>query len=119
MRAPPAMFRVLVSCALFLAATTATWGEDWPRWGGTRGDGTWQGPRLPEKWPAGGLPVKWKRAIGGGYGGVTVANGRGYVMDRQTEPREVERVVCFDLDTGTSLWTHEYAVAYGKLDYGN
>jgi outer membrane protein assembly factor BamB len=100
-------------------ATAAIFGEDWPRWGGPRGDGTWQGPRLPDTWPAGGLHTKWKRDLGGGYGGVTVVNGRGYVMDRQTEPREVERVVCFDLDTGTSLWTHEYAVVYGKLDYGN
>jgi outer membrane protein assembly factor BamB len=70
-------------------------------------------------WPEGKLPVKWKQPLGGGYGGVTVSAGRGYVMDRQTEPREVERVVCFSLDTGKSLWVHEYPVAYGKLDYGN
>lgn len=93
--------------------------EDWPRWGGSRGDETWQGPKLPEAWPAGKLPVAWSRQIGGGYGGVSVAGGRAYVMDRQSEPKEVERVLCFDAHTGEPLWSHEYTVAYGKLDYGN
>src|SRR5262245_59705483 len=49
--------------------------EDWPRWGGPRGDGTWKGPKLPAIWPRGGLPVVWKKPIGGGYGGVSVAGG--------------------------------------------
>jgi outer membrane protein assembly factor BamB len=40
-------------------------------------------------------------------------------MDRQTKPREVERVLCFDAANGKILWNHDYAVAYGKLDYGN
>ena len=61
----------------------------------------------------------WNKPIGGGYGGVSVANGRVFFMDRQTEPREVERVLCFDPVSGKPLWSHEYAVTYGKLDYGN
>jgi hypothetical protein len=109
----------IVLIASLLASHKIARGEDWPRWGGPRGDGTWQAPKLPNVWPEQGLPAKWKRAIGGGYGGVTVADGRGFVMDRQIAPREVERVVCFDLDTGRSLWVHDYPVEYGKLDYGN
>ena len=93
--------------------------EDWPRWGGPRGDGTWQGPKLPDVWPAGKLPVAWTRQIGGGYGGVSVADGRVYVMDRRAAPDEVERVLCFDARSGEPLWSHDHAVAYGKLDYGN
>ena len=61
-------------------------GEDWPRWGGPRGDGTWRGPKLPAVWPEGKLPVVWNQPIGGGYGGVTVVDGRTFVMDRQAEP---------------------------------
>ncbi|MDA0834297.1 MAG: formylglycine-generating enzyme family protein [Planctomycetota bacterium] len=30
-------------------------GEDWPRWRGIRGNGTWRAPRLPETWPEAGL----------------------------------------------------------------
>ncbi|MBI3861860.1 MAG: PQQ-like beta-propeller repeat protein [Planctomycetia bacterium] len=110
------------SCAALLtvlAACLAARGEDWPRWGGPRGDGSWQAPKLPDAWPNGKLPVKWKKPIGGGYGGITVVDGRGFVMDRQTEPREVERVLCFDVRDGSLLWHHDYPVAYGKLDYGN
>ena len=48
--------------------------EDWPRWRGPRGDGTWHGPKLPEKWPEGGLKPKWKVPIGGGYSGRLFGN---------------------------------------------
>lgn len=94
-------------------------GEDWPRWGGPRGDNTWHGPKLPEKWPSGSLPQIWKQPIGGGYGGISVSAGRAYVMDRQTQPAEQERVLCFDAASGRPLWTHAYPVKYGNLDYGN
>ncbi len=91
---------------------------DWPQFRGPRGDGTWQGPKLPETWPAAGLKQVWKQPIGGGYAGISVADGRVFTMDRQTNP-EFERVQCFDSATGKPLWQHTYPVAYGKLDYGN
>ncbi|HLJ09824.1 MAG TPA: PQQ-binding-like beta-propeller repeat protein, partial [Planctomycetaceae bacterium] len=94
-------------------------GEDWPRWGGPRGDGSWQGPKLPAVWSQDKLPVAWRQPIGGGFGGVSVSDGRAFVMDRQHEPREVERVLCFDAASGKPIWSHEYPVTYGKLDYGN
>ncbi|MEX2121781.1 MAG: PQQ-binding-like beta-propeller repeat protein [Pirellulales bacterium] len=93
--------------------------EEWPRWRGPHGDGTWQGPKLPEAWPAEGLRVRWRQAIGGGYAGVSVAGGRVFVMDRQQQPQEVERVLCFDAATGQPLWRDEYKVTYGELDYGS
>ncbi len=92
--------------------------EDWPRWRGPRGDGTWNAPPLPEAWPETGLPVVWKHPLGGGYAGVVVSERRVVTMDRQTQPSEVERIVAFDLASGKPLWTDQYAVTYGKLDYG-
>jgi outer membrane protein assembly factor BamB len=103
-------------------------GEDWPRWRGPRGDGTWTGPELPEKWPEAGLGRVWRQEIGGGYGGVAVAGGRVYVMDRegpsaqdaqQEDRREFERVLCFDALTGRPLWSHAYPVDYKDVQYGN
>src|SRR5260221_9539164 len=70
--------------------------EDWPRWGGPRGDGTWRGPKLAETWPAAGLRVEWTRGIGGGYGGTLGARGGGVPMGRQTKPRGSERGLWFD-----------------------
>lgn len=93
--------------------------EDWPRWRGVRGDGTWHAPPLPEKWPEAGLKQLWKRQIGGGYAGISVAGSYVLTMDRQKEPREVERVLCFDAATGRTHWTHEYECKYGDLPYGS
>jgi len=94
-------------------------GEEWPAWRGPHGDGTWNPPPLPNAWPKEGLPVIWRQNIGGGYSGVVVSDGRVYTMDRQIEPREVERVLCFDSKTGKPLWTHSYDTEYRKLDYDN
>lgn len=102
---------------VFLGSLTAA--EDWPRWGGPRGDGSWAGPKLPEKWPEAGLKQRWRVEVGGGFGGVAAFGGRVFVQDRRTEPREVERVLCFDAENGKLLWKDDYEVKYGKLDYGN
>lgn len=122
--------RLVMLCGALLAVSaqhsaggeprqTGDTGEDWPRWRGPHGNGTWNAPKLPEKWPDDGLKRLWSRPIGGGYAGVIVADGRVYTCDRQTEPREVERVLCFDSETGKPLWSHAYPVEYGKLDYGS
>lgn len=106
---------------------------DWPSWRGPRGDGSWNAPGLAEQWPAEGLTTEWTVGIGGGYAGISVADNRVITMDRQIvdepgedssdEPpdskRELERVLCFDLRTGTELWTFVYEQPYGDLDYGN
>ncbi|HVU90313.1 MAG TPA: PQQ-binding-like beta-propeller repeat protein [Pirellulales bacterium] len=114
----PRLLGVFAFLAALCAAVIAS-AEDWPRWRGPRGDGTWHAPPLPEVWPADGLKTVWRQPIGGGYAGVSVADGRVLIMDRQREPVEVERVLAFDAATGRQLWKHEYPVEYGKLDYGN
>jgi outer membrane protein assembly factor BamB len=98
--------------------------EDWPRWRGPRADGTWNAPPLETAWPEEGLATVWKQSIGGGYSGVTVADGLVYVQDRQTEPQEIERVLCFDAKTGTPVFAHTYEVKYDagkdrRIDYPN
>lgn len=107
--------------------------EDWPRWRGPRGDGTWNTPPLPDRWPASGLRTVWQQPVGGGYAGVTASRGRVYTMDRQPPPKStasgissgsssdsalpdgLERVLCFDAPTGKLLWSHHYPVRYGHL----
>ena len=101
------------------SASQESAGEDWPKWRGPRGDGTWNGPKLSDRWPATGLRRVWRQPIGGGYAGVAAAGGRVYTMDRQLKPDEVERVVCFDADSGKPWWVHQYPVAYKDLSYGN
>jgi len=96
-----------------------TSGEDWPRWRGRRGDGTWRAPNLPATWPTNGLQRIWQQNIGGGYGGVAVTGGRVYLMDRQQTPHDSERVLCFDAVGGKPLWSHTYDVDYQDVAYDN
>ena len=112
--------RRMITVALAASAVLhLAFAEDWPRWRGPRGDGTWNAPKLPEKWPAEGLRQLWRQPVGGGDAGVIVADGRVYTMDLQKEPEEVERVLCFDAASGKPLWTHTCAVAYSGLQHGN
>jgi outer membrane protein assembly factor BamB len=110
------MPRCLLVCLGFLCL--AILGADWPQWRGQGRDNVWSQKGLPARLPEK-LTARWQKPIGGGFGGIAVAAGRVYVMDRLTSPREVERVQCLEAATGKQLWAHEYAVRYGKLDYGN
>jgi len=101
------------------ASSSDTGGEDWPRWRGPRGDGTWQGAKLPERWPDGGLRRVWRQPVGGGYAGVAVARGQVYLMDRQVGSQESERLLCFNATTGELIWKHRYPVDYTDVAYGN
>lgn len=103
---------------LFLALACHSHAQDWPRWRGTNGDGRWNPKDLPADFAQREPERLWKKDIGAGYGGVTVSAGRVYVMDRQKAPEEVERVLCFDAESGKELWKHTWEVEYGSMDYG-
>lgn len=109
---------LLALVAVLSGTAPAAYSSDWPQWRGPGRDGVWPEKDLPTKLPAK-LEPRWRKPLGGGYGGIAVAGGRVYVLDRQKEPKEVERVLCLDAATGKTLWTHEYPVAYGKMEYGN
>jgi len=87
--------------------------DDWPQWRGADRDGTWREDGLVDTLPDGQIPLQWSVPIGPGYSGPTVADGRVYCSDRQTNSgKQTERVLCFDSTTGSSLWTHEYEAPY-------
>jgi outer membrane protein assembly factor BamB len=106
--------RVLCLCLLLPGLLPA----DWPQWRGPSVDGRWNPPGVPtEVWKKE-PELLWRAEIGGGYGGVTVAAGRVYVMDRPKEPAGQERVLCYDLE-GKRLWGHAWEADYGSMEYGN
>ena len=118
-------------CGLILAVavTGPSLAEDWPRWRGPRGDGSWNAPPLPAEWPATELRTVWKHPVGGGYAGISVADGRLVTLDLveaiaaksadtpadEAKPDGIERVWCLDAATGKPLWSHRYPVRYGNL----
>ena len=107
--------RLLLAIVALIPLTAS--GEDWPRWRGPRGDGTWNETGIVEEFSDQTLPRKWTADIGAGYTGPTVAGGRVYLMDRLTKPAMAERVLCFDEQTGQEVWKLAYECEYGKIGY--
>jgi outer membrane protein assembly factor BamB len=102
----------------FLQARTLR-AEDWPQWLGPRRDGVWREIGVRESLPAAGLTIRWRAKVGLGYSGPIVSRGRVYVTDRQLKPSEVERVLCFEEETGQPLWTYEYPCNYREVGYAS
>jgi outer membrane protein assembly factor BamB len=91
--------------------------DDWPQWRGPNRDGIWRESGILQKFSGPQIELKWRAPVGPGYSGPTVANGLVYLTDRQVEPREMERVLCFDAESGESRWTHAYPCDYGRIGY--
>jgi outer membrane protein assembly factor BamB len=100
-----------VLLASLLCATEAR-GDDWPQWRGAGRDGVWRESGIIEKFDKPQIDIVWRQPIGPGYSGPTVADGRVFITDRQSEPEQVERVHCFDAATGEPQWSHSYACRY-------
>jgi outer membrane protein assembly factor BamB len=90
--------------------------QEWPQWRGPTRDGVWNDATVRTSLPET-LTPKWRVAIGSGYSGPTVCDGRVYVMDRVTEPTELERVHCFEWATGKPVWSHQYPCSYAGVSY--
>ena len=67
---------------VFAVATGHAMADDWPQWFGPQRDGVWREAGIVEKLPEGGPELVWKAAIGNGYAGPAVSDGRVYVFDR-------------------------------------
>ena len=108
----------LILVLLFLiSAPDRTLADDWPQWRGPNRDGVWAETGILPQFAEPTLPRKWSVPISSGYSGPTVADGRVYVTDRQTQPDQTERVHCLDWQTGRTLWTYRYECRYESVGY--
>lgn len=103
--------------AVVFFITTPLRADDWPQWRGPSRDGVWRESGLVDKFKSDQLEIRWRKPIGPGYSGPTVAKGRVYVTDRQTDPEQVERVHCFDEQTGEPIWSFTYPCRYRRISY--
>ena len=87
---------------------TPLFGDDWPQWRGPNRDGVWSETGIVERFGSAKIELRWRVPISSGYSGPTVANGRVYVTDRITKPKQIERVHCFDWKTGKKIWSYNY-----------
>lgn len=103
---------LLLSWAVAGLLAVNTLADDWPQWRGANRDGVWTEDNVVARFGKKRLDPAWKVTIGPGYSGPTVADGRVFVTDRQTEPSQKERVLCFDAQTGAEIWKQEYDCPY-------
>jgi outer membrane protein assembly factor BamB len=67
------------------------------------------GVTLAREWPESGPPVLWSVAMGEGYAGAAVRDGRVFVLDYD-EPSSADTMRCLSLDDGREIWRNGYAV---------
>ena len=110
--------RTTVVLFVFLVAgRPASVADEWPQWRGPNRDGVWAETGIIDKFDSSELKLKWRVPISSGYSGPTVAQGRVYVTDRVVEPKEIERIHCFDWATGNKLWSYGYDCEYDGFGY--
>jgi outer membrane protein assembly factor BamB len=102
---------------LWLGVACPATADDWPQWRGPGRDGVWSEKGVVDTFESPQLAIKWRAKIAGGYSGPTVAHGLVYVTDRMTEPKQIERVHCFDAETGSEVWSHRYDCTYVGVGY--
>ena len=118
LRAGPARLLAIVVALLSYGTVNARlYADDWSQWRGPTRDGMWRESGIVERFHSPQIALRWRTPIGSGYSGPTVAQGRVYVTDRQTEPQEIERVLCFQWQTGRPLWSYTYPCPYREVGY--
>lgn len=100
-----------------LGLLTESLADEWPQWRGPNRDGVWAEAGVIDSFSSPEIERKWTVPISSGYSGPTVADGRVYVTDRVIEPDKIERVHCFDWQTGDKIWSYSYACEYKRFSY--
>ena len=83
--------------------------NDWPQFLGPTRNGVYAGSDLADDWPGNGPPVVWKKAVGHGFSGPVVVDGKLILFQRLAEQ---ETVACLDSRTGNPIWSFAYPTSY-------
>ncbi|HEX2521147.1 MAG TPA: PQQ-binding-like beta-propeller repeat protein [Terriglobia bacterium] len=88
--------------------------QDWPQFLGPARNGKYAGTDLTTVLPKAGPPVVWKKAIGQGFSGPVVAEGKLVLFHRLGDKEVVEAL---DAATGKEIWRFDYPTRY-RDDFG-
>ncbi len=97
---------VVVFGILFLIPGTSLQAADWPQYLGPNRNSTSPQKGLLRSWPEKGPEVLWSVAVGKGYGGPVIKDGKVYLLDR--DEKVGDNLRCMDLSTGKELWNFAY-----------
>ncbi len=107
------IFSITLLFSLVCSAPVAH-AQDWPQFLGPTRNGKYAGNDLTTVFPKAGPPVVWKKAIGQGFSGPVVFEGKLVLFHRVGDKEAVE---CLDAVTGKEIWRFEYATRY-RDDFG-
>ncbi len=89
-------------------------------WPGFRGEGldgiAHTSPSLARSWPADGPSELWSVALGEGYAGAAVRDGRVFIMDYDQENKQ-DALRCLSLADGKEIWRFVYPISV-KRNHG-
>jgi len=109
------LFIKIIIAVLFSCSFTTNV-DEWPDWRGSGREGRWHETGILQRFDSDELKIKWSAPVSAGYSGPTVSDNRVYITDRMTKPAK-ERVLCFDAQTGKSLWLFSYDCDYFGIGY--
>jgi len=96
--------RLFLAIVAMLAANGGR--ADWPQYLGPNRNSTSPEQGILRSWPPDGPEVLWTVAVGRGFGGPVVKDGRVYLLDRN--PEVGDNLRCFDSSNGKELWNFAY-----------
>jgi len=108
------MKRLLSILVIASSLAAVAQGADWPQFLGPDRNGTSPETNLGGAWPSEGPAVRWMKAVGEGFSGPAVAQGRLILFQRKGAE---EMIDCLDAKTGAPLWHFAYPTAY-QDDFG-
>lgn len=98
--------KILIAAVVLLTYALETYAQDWPQYLGPNRNGVSTQKDLLRTWPQQGPEVLWTTAVGIGFGGPVIKDGKIYLLDRDDKVGDNMR--CFDLSNGKELWNFAY-----------
>ena len=97
--------KVTLTAVVLMAAACSSL-ADWPQYLGPNRNSISDQKGVLRSWPENGPEVLWTVAVGIGYGGPVVKDGKVYLLDR--DDKVGDNLRCLDLSNGKELWNFAY-----------
>ena len=106
--------RTALAAIVLIVVACSSLGADWPQYLGPDRNSTSPEKGLLRSWPEKGPEVLWTVAVGRGYGGPVIKDGKVYLLDR--DDKVGDNLRCLDLSNGKELWNFAYD-APGRVSF--